>query len=103
MEDHARSKFCFTPAMIVRATCTGAILRWKPRWTPFVRAFAQTNVSTTYFQFQASLEEWMTREAICLYAAELLSMYAHGVPVHKAASVLASIPKSQRVAAQFLP
>lgn len=55
-------------------------------------------MSTTFFQFQASLEEWMTREAIYLYAAELLSMYAHGVPVHTAASVIASIINSKNSA-----
>lgn len=53
-------------------------------------------MSSSFSQFQHAAEEWLSRAEVFDFTAELLAMYAHGIPVEQAASVVASLANERR-------
>lgn len=45
-------------------------------------------LTVTYFQFMASLEEWVSRAVVFSNQSEILSMYARGYPVQEVGEYL---------------
>ncbi len=54
------------------------------------------SISVSFSHFQHAAEEWLSRREVYIYTAELLALYAHGIPVQQAASVVASISNERR-------
>ena len=52
-------------------------------------------LSTTFWQFRASLNEWLDGEVINRYQAELFSLYCLGVSPAGASTTLLAIVKNQ--------
>ncbi len=53
-------------------------------------------MNTTFAQVQHAAEEWLSEREVFDYTAELLAMYAHGIPIEKAASIVASLANEKR-------